>query len=66
MSNDNIDKTKTSGEQAGSKAGELNEADLESVAGGIDIVGGRRAPVPDDGRSITGTPPPDDGKISIG
>jgi len=66
MSNENLDKTKASGEQAGSTAGELNDADLESVAGGIIIIGGRRAPIPDDGRGITSEPVPDDNKLSIG
>ena len=78
MSNENLDDTKTSGEQAGSKAGGLNDADLERVAGGIIGVASRRAPVPEDGRSITaapvptdgcslaGQPIPNDGKLSIG
>ena len=62
MSNENLDKTKTSGGQAGSKAGELNDADLESVAAGIIGVAGRRAPVPEDGRGIAGVPIPNDGR----
>ena len=66
MSNENLDETKASGKQVGPKDGELIDADLESVAGGIIIVGGRRAPVPDDGRGIVGIPIPDDGKLSKG
>lgn len=59
MSNQNLDRTKAGGE-TGSKAGELNEADLAAVAGGLVAIAARRAPVPDDGRSITGIPVPDD------
>ena len=62
MSNENLDDTKASGEQAGAKAGELKDADLESVAGGIIVVGRRSAPVPTDGRGIAGIPVPDDGR----
>jgi hypothetical protein len=62
MSNEKLDKTKASGEQAESKAGELKDADLESVAGGIVVISSRRAPVPTDGRGITGVPIPDDGR----
>ena len=64
MSDENIDKTKTKGEPAGFKAGELSDADLQSVAGGIFV--SRSIPVPDDGRSITGQPVPDDGRLSKG
>jgi hypothetical protein len=62
MSNENLDKTKASGEQTAAKAGELNDADLDSVAGGIIIVGARSAPVPTDGRGIASLPIPTDGR----
>ena len=77
MSNENLDQTKTGGEPLGSKTGELNEADLDSVAGGLLGIASRKTPVPEDGRGIKGAPipndgrtitgpPPDDGKLSIG
>ena len=56
MSNKNLDRT-----EAG-KTEELNEADLESVAGGLVGIASRRAPIPDDGRSIAGVPVPNDGR----
>ena len=65
MSNKNIDQTKA-GETPGSKAGELNEADLDSVSGGLVAIAARRTPVPDDGRTITGIPVPDDGRSITG
>ena len=49
-----------------SKAGELNEADLESVAGGLIGIVSRKTPVPDDGRSIVGVPVPEDGRNLTG
>jgi hypothetical protein len=48
------------------KAGELNEADLESVAGGLVSIASRKLPVPEDGRTITGAPIPDDGRSLTG
>lgn len=56
MSNKNLDQTK-SGE-----AGELNEADLETVAGGLMGIATRKLPVPEDGRGIVGVPVPEDGR----
>ena len=56
MSNQNLDQTKIG------KTGELNEADLEAVAGGLVGIASRRAPIPDDGRSIAGIPVPNDGR----
>ena len=64
MSKENLDENKTSGERADAKAGELNDADLESVAGGIVV--SRSIPVPDDNRSITGVPVPNDGRLCKG
>ena len=62
MSNENLDQTKAGGETPGSKAGELNEADLEAVAGGLVAIASRKQPVPEGGRSITGLPVPEDGR----
>jgi len=56
MSNKNLDQTKSG------KAGELNEADLETVAGGLMGIVTRKSPVPEDGRSIVGAPIPEDGR----
>jgi len=76
MSKENLDKPKTSSEKDGAGSGELNDTDLDSVAGGLISVRStpvpedgrsiKRSPVPDDGRGITGLPVPDDGKLSIG
>lgn len=66
MSNQNLDQTKAGGGPRGSETGELNETDLESVAGGLLGIASRRTPIPDDGRSITGSPIPDDGRSLVG
>jgi hypothetical protein len=57
MSNENLDQI---------KAEELNEADLDSVAGGLISIASRKTPVPEDGRSLTGQPIPDDGRTIKG
>ena len=48
------------------RAGELNEADLESVAGGLIGIVSRKTPVPEDGHSIVGVPVPEDGRTLTG
>jgi len=60
MTNKNLDQAQAD-VTPGSKAGELKEADLESVAGGLMGIATRKTPVPEDGRSIVAIPPPDDG-----
>ena len=56
MSNQNLDQTKSG------KAGELNEADLATVTGGLMGIATRKTPVPDDGRTIASAPIPEDGR----
>jgi hypothetical protein len=60
MSNENLDQTKSG------KTGELNEADLEPVAGGLMGIATRKTPVPEDSRSIAGVPIPEDGRSLTG
>lgn len=66
MLKESLDPTKAGGETLGSETGELNETALESIAGGLLGIAGRRAPIPDDGRSIAGSPVPDDGRSITG
>lgn len=65
MSNQNPSQTKDRAEPTNSKD-ELNEADLESVAGGLVAIATRKQPVPEDGRSIAGLPLPNGGRSIIG
>ena len=62
MSDQKLDQTKGRAEPTNSETGELNEADLEAVAGGLVAIVTRKQPIPDDGRSIAGLPVPNDGR----
>src|SRR5687767_3463794 len=66
MSNKNLDQNRARGELTDSKDEQLNEADLDTVAGGLMGIVTRKLPVPEDGRSIVGVPIPEDGRALTG